>query len=131
MEEEEDLLGPSMKGEHPVFCKLCQKEFLCAHSGQYDCRKHIKSQFHINIRECEGIFHQQRKTIQRRLKRQVTAADVKMCEMRVELNLPFATADSVTHILIGRELTNFHYYGFVVYTQFLLPGHCLEGCAHK
>ena len=31
------------------------------------------------------------------LKQQVTAADVKMCEMIAELNLPLATADSVTY----------------------------------
>ena len=71
------------------------------------------------------------KMTENNLKWRVTVADVKMCEMIVELNLSLATADSHTNILIGRELTNFHYYGFVVYTQFLLPGHCLEGCAHK
>ena len=39
------------------------------------------------------------------LKRQVTAADVKMCEMITELNLPLTTADFLTNISIGRELT--------------------------
>jgi len=45
-------------------------------------------------------------------------ADVKMCETIAELNLPLAAADSLTNILIGRELKNFHYYycGFVVDT---------------
>ena len=68
------------------------------------------------------------------------AADVKMCEMITELNLPLATADSLTIILIGRELTNFHcyyYYGFVVYTCCTHSFCCLdivlklESCAHK
>ena len=69
------------------------------------------------------------------------AADVKMCEMIAELNLPLATADSLTNILIGRELKNFHcyyYYGFVVYTCCVAHSFCcqdvvlkLEGCAHK
>ena len=68
-------------------------------------------------------------------------ADVKMCEMIAELNLPLATADSLTIILIGRELTNFHcyyYYGFVVYRCCVAHSFCcqdivlkLEGCAHK
>ena len=39
------------------------------------------------------------------VKWQVMAADVKMCEMIAELNLPLATADFLTNILIGRELT--------------------------
>ena len=60
------------------------------------------------------------KMTENNLKWRVTVADVKMCEMIVELNLSLATADSHTNILIGRELTNFHwyyyYYGFVVYT---------------
>ena len=31
-----------------MFCELCRKDFSCAHSGQYDCRKHVTSQFHKN-----------------------------------------------------------------------------------
>ena len=52
----------------------------------------------------------------------VTVTDVKMREMIAELNLPLATADSLTSNLIGRELTNFHcyYYGFVVYTSYVV-----------
>ena len=60
----------------------------------------------------EVIFRQQR----RQLKWQVMVADVRICEMIAELNRPLATADFVTNMLIGREFTNFHYYGFVVYT---------------
>ena len=58
------------------------------------------------------------KMTENNLKWRVTVADVKMCEMIVELNLSLATADSHTNILIGRELTNFHYYyyGFVMNT---------------
>ena len=37
------FLGLSSKGEHHVFCKLCRKDVTCAHSGQCDSRKHIKS----------------------------------------------------------------------------------------
>ena len=44
------FLGPPWKGER-VFCKLCRKDFLCAHHGQYDCRKHTKSRFHKNNAE--------------------------------------------------------------------------------
>ena len=112
-----------------MFCKLCKKDFSCAHSGQYDCRKHIKSQFHKNIVEQvsasgnNGAFFVNKKQNKKRakdnLKRQVTAVDVKKCEMITELNLPLATADSLRNILIGRELKNFHchyYYGCVVYT---------------
>ena len=52
---------------------------------------------------------------------QVTVADVKMREMIAELNLPLATADSLTSNLIGRVLANFHYYyGFVVYTSYVV-----------
>ena len=42
----------------------------------------------------------------------VTVTDVKMREMIAELNLPLATADSLTNIFIGVELTSFHYCGF-------------------
>ena len=111
------FLGPSSKGEHNVFYKLCRKDFSYAHSGQYDCRKHIKSQFYRNIVQQAStsgnvrIFHKKnnnKKRVEDNLKWQVMAADVKMCEMIAELNLPLATADSLTHIFIGRELTNFH-----------------------
>ena len=109
------FLGLSSKGEHHVFCKLCRKDFTCAHSGQYDSQKHIKSWFHKNIAEqasmsgnVRAFFVNKEKLAKDNLKWWVTVADVKMCEMIAELNLPLATADSLTHIFIGRELTNFH-----------------------
>ena len=90
----------------------------------------------------KAFFVSKEKLAKDNVKWRVVAANIKICEMIAELNLPLATADSLTNILIGRELTNFHcyyYYGFVVYTcyavshtQFLLPGYCqLEGCACK
>ena len=89
-----------------MFCKLCKKDFSCAHCSQYDCQKHIKSQFYKNIAErasasgnVRGFFiEKQQQQNGLKTKWQVMAADVKMCEMIAELNLPLATADSVTNI---------------------------------
>ena len=66
-----------------------------------------------------AFFTSKEKPSVENVKWRVMAADVKMCEMITELNLPLATADSLRNILIGRELKNFHchyYYGCVVYT---------------
>ena len=107
-----------------MFCELCRKDFSCAHSGQYDCQKHVTSQFHKNNAEqasasgnVRAFFASKEKLAKDNVKWQVMAANVKMCEMIAELNLSLATADSLTNILIGRELKNFHYYySFVVHT---------------
>ena len=66
----------------------------------------------------KAFFVSKEKLAKDNVKWRVVAANIKICEMIAELNLPLATADSLTNILIGRELTNFHYcyYGIVVYT---------------
>ena len=101
------FLGPSSKGEHLVFCKLCKKDFSCTPCSHYDCQKHIKSQFYRNIVQQAStsgnvrIFHKKnnnKKRVEDNLKWQVMAADVKMCEMIAKLNLLLATAGSVTNI---------------------------------
>ena len=96
-------LGPSSKGEHHVLYKLW---FHKNNAEQVSTSGNVRA-----------FFTSKEKPSEDNVKWRVMAADVKMCEMITELNLPLATADSLRNILIGRELTNFHYYcyyGFVV-----------------
>ncbi|KAH3817334.1 hypothetical protein DPMN_118867 [Dreissena polymorpha] len=41
-------LGPSLKGKTNVHCSTCNIDFLCAHGGKNDCKRHIDSQSNIN-----------------------------------------------------------------------------------
>lgn len=52
-----------------------------------------------------AFFASKEKLAKDDVKQRVMVANVKMCEMIAELNLPLATADFLTNILIGRELT--------------------------
>ena len=104
----------------------CAKRTFCAPVASMIAGSMSSPNFTENIAEqvstsgnVRVFFINEEKSAKGNLNWQVMAADVKMCETIAKLNLPFAVADSLTNILIGRELTNFHYYyyyGFVVYT---------------
>ena len=101
----------------------CAKRTFCVPVASMIAESISSPNFTENIAErvstsgnVRAFFVNREKSAKGILNWQVTATNVKMCEMIAELNLPLAAADSLTNILIGRELTNFHYYyGFVVY----------------
>ena len=97
-------LAASSKGEHFVRCKLCNKDFSCAHGGQNDCKKHVNSLYHkdmvsrsTNSRAVTDFFTKSSTQGQTTsLERQTMSAEVEMCYMISDLNLPLSTADMFT-----------------------------------
>lgn len=99
------FLGPSTKGESYVRCSICSTDFSCAHSGSYDCKKHIATKSHMDYAKLK-LSQRSVKTMFKEIdnkdwndklfKRQVTAAEAKMCELICEMNLPLSSADRFT-----------------------------------
>ena len=94
-------LGPSRKGPTHVYCSTCDKDFSCAHSGQYDCKKHCESSSHL---ERQALLKKNttlttflaRPNPETTLKRNVTKSELMMCELIAELNLSLSSADTFT-----------------------------------
>ena len=119
----------------------------CAHSGQYDCQKHVTFQFHKNYAEqasasgnVRAFFASKEKLAKDDMKQRVMVANVKMCEMIAELNLSLATADSLTNILIGSLKISIIIMALLCKHVMLCRTHSfccldivlkLEGCTHK
>ena len=102
------FLGPSEKSVHHVRCSICVKDFLCAHAGAFDCKKHVASASHkeevakssknkTKVVPITGFFvsnpEKPKENKELALQRQIISAEVTMCEIIAEMNLPIATAD--------------------------------------
>jgi hypothetical protein len=96
-------LAPSPKGATYVFCKLCLSNFSCAHGGNFYCNRHIGTQSHRDKVSLAASSSLNKYIIKdggagaassARFQNRVTMAEVTMCDMVAELNLPLATADS-------------------------------------
>ena len=93
------FLGPSEKSVHHVRCSICVKVFLCAHAGAFDCKKHVakSSKNKTKVVPITGFFvsnpEKPKENKELALQRQIISAEVTMCEIIAEMNLPIATAD--------------------------------------
>lgn len=86
-------LAPSTKGATFVHCKACVKDLSCSHGEKNDCKKHVT----VNITvPSTGFMWKKTAETEDQLTMQIITAEVTMCEMIADLNLPLSTADSLT-----------------------------------
>ena len=88
--------------EEYVFCTVCDDSFSIAHGGGSDIRRHIQSAKHrghekrvLSNKSITNFFSTKRVKPDGRTVA-VTRAEVMLCEIIVEHNLPLATADVLT-----------------------------------
>ena len=95
-------LGPSYKGKTYVHCVTCNIDFLCAHGGKNDCKRHVDSQSHVNWRKIKASNKNistmmQGSNIEKELK--TTHAEVIMCEFIAQNNLSLSSANTLTETM--------------------------------
>ena len=85
----------SNKGDSFVRCVTCASDFSCAHGGRNDCKRHVQSKTHIdyadlnkNSHSLSALFTKAGNSQTKSHERQVTRAEVTMCEIVTHLNLP-------------------------------------------
>lgn len=95
-----NCLNTSTKGPTFVRCNICDVDFSCAHGGKNDCKRHVTSKNHIDLKllktsnnlmtsYCGGNTEKSRI-------RAITKAELMMCEIIAESNLSLSTADQLT-----------------------------------
>ncbi|KAJ8307462.1 hypothetical protein KUTeg_015546 [Tegillarca granosa] len=91
-------LTSSKRGECMVRCTVCSCDFSCGHGGKNDCKRHVDSKTHkelntlVKTNKSMASFVSQ-KSVETDHKRAVTRAEVMMCEIIAEMNLPITAAD--------------------------------------
>ena len=94
-------LCPSRKGDNHVYCSVCASDLSCAHSGQYDCKRHCDSKSHKQFEKLVKNNTSMTAFLgtanpETTRKRNVTKAELMMCEFIAELNLSLSTSDTFT-----------------------------------
>lgn len=94
-------LERSDKGDTYAKCTVCNAHFCCAHSGRYDCKRHIESKQHkdfIKLKQSSRSIanycvENQTKT---NLDMQIVKAEAITCEIITDNNLSLSTANPLS-----------------------------------
>ena len=86
--------------KHHALCTLCKSEFSVAHSGKYDCERHVEGAYHQHLADqqeahvgtIDSLFSAQRK----KADYSVINAEVLFSDFLVEHNVPLACSDHAT-----------------------------------
>lgn len=92
-------LTSSKRGVCMVRCNVCSCDFSCSHGGKNDCKRHVESKTHKELNTMKNsnmsmASFVSQKSVEKEHKRSVTRAEVMMCEIIAEMNLPLTAADT-------------------------------------
>ncbi|XP_021346237.1 uncharacterized protein LOC110445779 [Mizuhopecten yessoensis] len=97
-------LQPSRKGDTFVHCTVCRSDFSCKHGGSFDCKRHVDTKMHKDLHMLHSknvsiaTFCKTNTTGEDQRTRNVTRAELKMCELIANQNMSLSVADTLPRV---------------------------------
>lgn len=91
-------LVPSKISENHVFCEVCSCDFVVAHGGRDDCRRHVESKKHKDHGKVQSVHKPISSFFVKSNENETTNAEMLFTSFLVEHNIPLAVSDHAGHL---------------------------------
>lgn len=91
-------LVTSKMSENHVYCEVCSCDFVIAHGGRDDCRRHIESKKHQDYGKVQSVHKPISSFFVSKGENETTKAELLFTSFLVEHNIPLAVSDHAAHL---------------------------------